>query len=417
MFSPKGVKLIYFILILSFFSACSVQQSSRYDYRYLYDESQKLIKPSFKIFHHSEDSSTLFFEINSNDILYGKLGRDTVLSARILGKYILYDEEGEKIIDSATVSFFNSNEHNESYSLQSFFKIAVPQGKAMPLEVRFRDEYRDLNVVNYLWIDKRKNGNPQFYLLKDQEKVLFNDRIEQEDSVQLYKSPLLPEGPYLLKYSSTSFEMTSPPFSSNSLVETHIDIDSSQEVYFIKDSLQLTNFSTHNGIQPLNGDFETYYIHHYYRGFPELTQHEQMLEPLRYISTNQEYNALIEAIDKKEAVDAFWLKVGGSETSAKKMLKEFYQRVITANRFFSDYKEGWKTDRGIIYIVYGKPNTVYKTLNMERWVYGDESSLLSISFEFYNRKHEFGENYFQMIRSEEYKNNWYRMVDNWRQSR
>jgi len=417
MFLPNRYKYLLSIAIVIFLASCAVKQSIQYDYTYLYDDSQKLIKPSFKVFHQSSDSSTLYFEIKSDDILYGKLGGDTTLTARILCKYILYDAQGKSILDSATVPFFNYNQNAASQLLQSYVKFAVSVGNKLPLEVRFRDEYRDLNVVNYLWVDKRENGNSQYYLLKDNKKVLFEDRIYQQDSVQLYKSSLMPEGTYDIRYANNDFRMAAPPFSREDIIQETTNIDSMHKFVFVDDSLQLFNWAKINEIKPSVGEYDAFYFYHYYEGFPQITDYDQMIDPLRYISTSVEFKRLKDAKDKKKEVDAFWIKMAGSENKAKKMIKEYYRRVILANKEFSTYREGWKSDRGIIYIVYGKPTTIYKSLDREKWIYGEEHNLLSISFEFNRLNHLMGDNYFQMIRKEEYKSNWYRMVDSWRQGK
>ncbi|MEX2379488.1 MAG: hypothetical protein WD530_01995 [Vicingaceae bacterium] len=63
--------------LLVFTVACTTARIQKYDYTYLYNEDQKVIKPSFKVFHHSADSSTLHFELESENILFGKLADDS----------------------------------------------------------------------------------------------------------------------------------------------------------------------------------------------------------------------------------------------------------------------------------------------------------------------------------------------------
>ena len=40
-----------------------------------------------------------------------------------------------------------------------------------------------------------------------------------------------------------------------------------------------------------------------------------------------------------------------------------------ANHLFTDFKAGWKTDRGMMYIVFGRPDEVYRTNSLEEWYY------------------------------------------------
>ena len=87
------------------------------------------------------------------------------------------------------------------------------------------------------------------------------------------------------------------------------------------------------------------------------------------------------------------------------------------NKFFTSYKEGWKTDRGIIYIIYGIPNSIRKDAGSEVWLYGEENNVLSVQFRFYQTERSNISNHYEMVRNSDYKNNWYRQVDLWRQGK
>jgi GWxTD domain-containing protein len=60
----------------------------------------------------------------------------------------------------------------------------------------------------------------------------------------------------------------------------------------------------------------------------------------------------------RAAVHRFW-QVHMDSATARKVAAKYYRRVRQANRLFSNYKEGWKTDRGHLYILYGKPYNVH----------------------------------------------------------
>lgn len=139
-----------------------------------------------------------------------------------------------------------------------------------------------------------------------------------------------------------------------------------------------------------------------------------MLHPIRYLTTKNEYNDLEAMNNDKEAVDKFWIENAGNADRAKQMIKLYYNRVMDANRFFTSYLEGWKTDRGVIYIIYGQPNIVYKGRNAEYWVYGEDKNMLSIHFDFNKVENPFTDNDYSLTRSPVYKDGWYIAVDNWR---
>ncbi|MDZ7822184.1 MAG: GWxTD domain-containing protein [Candidatus Marinimicrobia bacterium] len=45
-------------------------------------------------------------------------------------------------------------------------------------------------------------------------------------------------------------------------------------------------------------------------------------------------------------------------TERNELMNEYYYRVQTANQRFSGQREGWRSDRGMIYIIYGEPDAV-----------------------------------------------------------
>ena len=54
---------------------------------------------------------------------------------------------------------------------------------------------------------------------------------------------------------------------------------------------------------------------------------------------------------------------------AKELIRIYYNRVFFSNYYFTSDREGWKTDSGMIFIVYGPPNTFYKSEDEEKWGY------------------------------------------------
>lgn len=400
------------------FWQCSVS-SSYYenDYTYLYDNNQKLIKPLFKVFHFHQDSSIIYFQLNTSDILYGKFNSDTNAKAHIRLKYRLTELNNANLIDSSTISLFDFGQNDQIAQLQGKIKIPTKLENRYQLEIRLRDEYKDLNVIHQIQIDKRLNGSSQYYLLKNKGKVLFY-QYSPDTTVSLFKSPLIRYSKFILETSNQIIEKASPPFAINESKIPEFESDYSEEIIFTGDSVKLELKDKITRLSPLsNSNSNYYYIYYHYQNYPKVTDYIHLIEPLRYISTNSEYNALLSAEDKRKAFEEFWLNFARNKIDAKKLIAEYYQRVELANTYFSSNKEGWKTDRGIILIVYGKPSRVQRFNNIETWLYGEENTMLSIKFEFRKEKTEWTANRYTLVRNEIYKNNWYQAVDVWRQGR
>ena len=88
---------------------------------------------------------------------------------------------------------------------------------------------------------------------------------------------------------------------------------------------------------------------------------EAMIEPLAYLATPDEMEDMRSSPKPKIALDEFWIKCGSNVDKARELIRIYYTRVLYANFYFTSYKEGWRTERGMIYIIYGPPDKVYKT--------------------------------------------------------
>ena len=128
-----------------------------------------------------------------------------------------------------------------------------------------------------------------------------------------------------------------------------------------------------------------------------------------------EFENCKDAAEQKVAIDKFWLTLGGSNERARELLKRYYTRVLETNKFFTNYTQGWKSDRGMIYIVFGQPTNLYKSKKDEIWVYGNEANPAALRFVFNKTYNPYTDNDYILERSQFYKEAWYSAVEYWRQ--
>ncbi len=149
--------------------------------------------------------------------------------------------------------------------------------------------------------------------------------------------------------------------------------------------------------------------------FPKMTRPAELVRPVMYISQNQEINELLGTKDAKKSLDRYWLSLmNGNTDLAKRTISVFYNRVEEANRLFTTYKEGWKTDKGMIFIVMGPPDRVQRSKDREVWVYSQRANFSEINFTFNRRANQFVEDHYELQRYVEYQPIWYPMVEAWR---
>ena len=96
-------------------------------------------------------------------------------------------------------------------------------------------------------------------------------------------------------------------------------------------------------------------------------------------------------------------------------MRNYFKRVEWANYYFTSYKEGWKTDRGMIYILFGLPEELFKFNDREVWNY--KSPSLKVSFTFVKSSTLFDPDNYVLIREKKFQETWYEKVDLWRNAR
>jgi GWxTD domain-containing protein len=150
-----------------------------------------------------------------------------------------------------------------------------------------------------------------------------------------------------------------------------------------------------------------------WRGLPRATKDiDAAIEQLQYIAKDNELAELKSATtdeEKQKKFLEFWKKRDPNpSTPRNEKMEAYYGRVEYANRHFSHYREGWRTDMGLVYIVLGAPSNVerhpfeidskpyevwsYFDINYQ-YVFVDETGfgdyrLISPLWEVYNRRRE-----------------------------
>src|SRR5579883_3058306 len=85
-------------------------------------------------------------------------------------------------------------------------------------------------------------------------------------------------------------------------------------------------------------------------------------EDVRWIITDQELKAFKSLSNDEERdafIEQFWQRRNPNPDSPENEYREeHYRRIEYANEHFAAGKPGWKTDRGMIYIKYGKPDSI-----------------------------------------------------------
>ena len=197
------------------------------------------------------------------------------------------------------------------------------------------------------------------------------------------------------------------PANQNMSVDSTFTVRSNQMLQLSKEGLYLFRKDTN--------DFHGIGLRVEPQGFPKLTQKEQLILPLTYISTSEELKKLFNSRDLKKELDRYWLKLmGGNANKAKTTIKEYYKRIREANMMYASFKEGWKTDMGMVYIVFGAPQEILRGKDIQQWTYIGSKNYSKVTFSFTRKPNQFVDEHYTLVRYIEYEPIWYPTVELWR---
>ncbi len=408
---------------VSHVNSCS-QSSSRpsaanQNVSHVYKADKTPLHPKYTVFHRSGTTSELHFKINSQELLYSKQGGSENFSARLSIHYVLISSYDTKdIIDSAT-AYLTDPYSSTAKDIIGKIDFNPTSTNAYVLQVDLTDLNRNTTVQTSFEIDKINSATRQnFIVLSPKNKTpLFRNTIGKNEHFYIrYRTPYTK---LFVRYYHRDFPLPSPPFATSNMTPFEYKADS---LFTIEPEEKDTTgyLFKKTGFYHIQSDTSTkdgLTLYRFDDDFPSVKKPEHLLLPLRYLTSKQEYETMGSYKNLKLAVDSFWVAAGGSHDRARELVKKYYNRVKDANEYFSSYIEGWLTDRGLIYVIYGPPTMVYRYTDSENWVYGEANNFNSLTLTFVKVINPFTDNDYRLSRSELYKTSWYNSVEMWRQGR
>lgn len=394
--------------------ACASNTSS---YRNSSGIISKKLQPTHVLYHVSKDSSYIFSQINTGQLLYNRKSQNFPFKASFQIEIIVF--QNNLAIDTIKNTFTDTDNNQEAKIILAKTALPIAEGEQYWIEINTKDAARKETISQSFQFEKSVATSANYFLVSDSASQLpiDNNIIKPNQHISIQNS-LYPEN-IKVTYLATTFDLAAAPYTANSTVRIKFD-DQTESI------LQKTNnkwiYTTPNQtglirLSSLSGLNASYYLSILPNNFPKIRDYQSMTEVLRYITTNSEFNKINAAVNKREAFESFWLTCARNKDKAKELINEYYLRAEKANQYFTSYKEGWKTDRGIIYIVYGKPHQIYNNNATETWLYGDETNPLSLNFTFDKQNNPYSNNDFILRRSPTYQTSWYIAIERWRDGR
>ena len=384
---------------------------------FLYNPSSSPLHPEFTIYHEGVDYSKLYLKVFPVELLFNQANTEGTYQAKLQVRYesreIIDKTESEMIDDSATIVFnLKMEEIRNAFIASIDFKSE--QQKTYLLKVYTTDLLRNKGTVNYIVIDRSSSNTAQnFKVISAGTGIPSFDRIFKSSEIFRTQYNSGNADQLIIKYFENDFPLPRPPITN--LLSPRPD--------FIPDSIYAYQVSdTTNYILPREGLYHIQVdpgqpgglsVYNFGDNFPRVNTVEEMIGPLAYLTSAIEFNELASQTNKKLAVDNFWLEAAGSTDRARELIKIYYNRVFFANYYFTSYKEGWKTDRGMMFIIYGPPNNLKKNALSETWTYYRKRSREPLRFTFNRVDNPYSDNDYLLQRN--FVNSlWVPAVHDWR---
>lgn len=411
------------LIVIALFQSCKTREGFQAkNVAYLYDPSNLSLKNHLVVEHISDEVSRLHYRLNSSDLLYVRNNQEDLYEAKFEISFKLVPSiENTLLLDSNTFSFSDKVQIPPSKTISGYFdfkttRLGKDNEKNYLLFVQFKDINRNTTFENFKHINKDSKNSRQFFVLKDVEgNILYKPHLPINTPFKLENANAEADR-YFVSLYDREFPLALPPYSSKQTRSFKLDPDTT----YVVDANEVFTLKQ-KGFYHIRLDtnqWEGYTIYSFNREFPYIGKTEQMAEPLRYLTLKKEFDSFLEAKDDqkklKSWVDEFWLNRSGSTERSRYLVASYYKRVEEANKRFTSYIEGWKTDRGIVYTIYGPPNKVFRSSGGESWVYGNETSSLSYVFNFIRVKNPFTDNDFQLNRMPQYRYGWGQAIEAWR---
>ncbi|MBK8499593.1 MAG: GWxTD domain-containing protein [Flavobacteriales bacterium] len=391
----------------------------------LYGKGTTQLRLSARVHHTSPDHSTVYYKLNTRDLLYKSDGTGGPFRSVVRITYESYADWGSKqLLDSAsTLIQDKSTDTNEDRELIGSMDLRRNESRSFIVRVTARDLNRDNESSMVLRVERDGAGSRQYFMPADTSNglPLFDDHLRAGTAVQVRCESLAGRSLFGTRHPNSA-ALPGPVFS-GSITNTAdprpdstftVTVDHDGRFHFAPIRPGIYHFRTDTSATAVRDGFTLFVLD---QSYPWVDEAPDMLKPLRYITSVQEFDRMAKAADVRKAVERFWMDAAGDRERAREAIRIYYSRVENANRHFSALVEGWRTDRGLVHIIFGTPTTIYKSETNETWIYGEENNLMSLTFTFVKRKSAFSDNDLVLERDPMLRGAWYRNVESWRSGR
>lgn len=414
------------VLFAALLSACGSRPPARTgtadNLAYLYGQESSSLEFKARIHHLPDEASVIFFSLRTRDLLYKGDGAGPPFRAAVRVTYeALSDWNARTLLDSASTVVRDAGDgQGGDHELIGRMDLRRNERSSFVLRITAHDLNRNTRSTVLIDVDRANGSVRQDFLPmeRDRELPYFDDHFGAPTALRV-RCPRYAGRMLLAAHYHQDHRLPSPVFTEQGASALDLTPDTTFSVQVDEHGdlfLDLKRAGCYH-LRPDSARSEGYSLFVLGAGHPYVADAQGMVPPLRYITSMQEFDRISNAGNVRQAVERFWLDAAGDRERARAAIRAFYQRVESANRYFTAHVEGWRTDRGLVHIIFGTPTTIYRSARGETWIYGEESNLMSTTFTFLRRSSPFSDNDLVLERDPLLKGAWYRNVESWRNGR
>ena len=395
------------------------------DLSYLYNPSKSSIKPRYSVFNESDGISILSVKLFAQDLFFSEANPQGIPIAKILLTAKLFNTtNGRALADTA---YLDADIVKEAARQEYTYRLPlkVEHGSDYVVEIKLLDQLRLEVVQSFVSFNTRSYKNRYNFIARGHfgKNELFNPVVRVNEYVNLVY-PLKSADSLFISFYKLLENVPYPP--SMMLPERTIDYPA-DTIIALPYSETLPLMFPKKGIYFCSVDRDSeegFTFFNFGEDFPAMTKPEEMIPPLQYLASEEEMSVLRSASRTKMALDEFWINCGGNIEKSRELIRIYYTRVLYSNFYFTSFKEGWRTERGMIYTIYGPPDKVYKNSEGESWGYRKpviKSSWTGyrvkedyLFFNFRVRENNYSDNDYYLSRNETLVTYWDKAIASWR---
>lgn len=410
------------ILLAVFLWGCATTREATtpaIQYAAMYNPSEFSLNVDYQIYHISDDMTSLYIRIFPGELLFNQANNEGEYRAVVRIDYSIFElDEADQIIaksdsSSFTIKLGRKDQENSAYFTAKV--LSIPSGKKYLIRLEARDMQRGTTGLRHLYIDKQnefsaqnfsivsaRTGYPRFqnYLVPG-EVFRITYRVRGRDTIylDLFRDDEQYPRPPITQGSASAYDR---------IADTTLVLAYSDSVIFTLPEKGMYHFR----IDSLRKEGIT--VHNFGADYPQVKSEEALAEPIFYIATLAEYRNLMREQNLKRAVDEFWLKRTNTMDRSRELIRVYYNRVLYSNLYFTADREGWKTDRGMVFILFGPPDRMKDTGAEQRWYYISRRQGKVIEFVFERKATPYSNNDLIWKKNMESMQYWSSAVSSWR---